>query len=69
MNLTPQAKAIWDKIPRDIQLRLLNNVFCATCRGNTGIGEVYGTVEKRELILKGICTKCGGPVARVIEND
>lgn len=69
MKLTPQAKNLWDKIPGDIQIRLLNNVYCTSCHDNRSIGEVQGTVEKRELILRGICTTCGGPVARLIESD
>ncbi|MDY6791763.1 MAG: hypothetical protein SWH54_10910 [Thermodesulfobacteriota bacterium] len=30
---------------------------------------VSGKVEDGMLILKGICTNCGNPVARVIENE
>jgi hypothetical protein len=68
MKLTPQAKILWNEIPKDVQVRLLNNVFCVDC-GETGIGNVMGVVKDGNLILRGICTKCGGPVARVIEND
>ena len=68
-SLTPQAKKIWDAIPGDFQMKILNNVWCRTCSDTTGIGSVSGKVEKRMLILKGICTRCGNPVARVIENE
>ncbi len=67
-SLTPQAQEIWDAIPGDFQMKLLNNVWCRTCSDTTGIGSVSGKVEKGMLILKGICTRCGNPVARVIEN-
>ena len=67
--LTPQAQKIWDSIPGDFQMKLLNNVWCRTCSDTTGIGSVSGKVEKGMLILKGICTRCGNPVARVIENE
>jgi len=67
-SLTPQAKKIWDAIPGDFQMKLLNNVWCRTCSDTTGIGSVSGKVEKGMLIFKGICTRCGKPVARVIEN-
>ncbi|MBW2591214.1 MAG: hypothetical protein JRD71_10955, partial [Deltaproteobacteria bacterium] len=50
-------------------MKLLNNVWCRTCSDVTGIGSVSGKVEKGMLILKGICTRCGNPVARVIENE
>ena len=68
-SLTPQAQKIWDAIPGDFQMKLLNNVWCRTCSDVTGIGSVSGKVEKGMLILKGICTRCGNPVTRVIENE
>ncbi|MBW2608241.1 MAG: ORF6N domain-containing protein [Deltaproteobacteria bacterium] len=68
-SLTPQAKKIWESIPGVFQMKLLNNVWCRTCSDTTDIGSVSGRVEKGVLILKGICTRCGNPVARVIENE
>jgi len=68
-SLTPQAQKIWDAIPGDFQMKILNSVWCRTCSDTTGIGSVSGKVEKGMLILKGICTRCGNPVARVIENE
>jgi hypothetical protein len=32
-------------------------------------GDVTGKVAKRMLVLHGKCTRCGGAVARVIENE
>jgi len=68
-SLTPQAQKIWDAIPGDFKMKILNNVWCTTCSDTIGIGSVSGKVEKGMLILKGICTRCGNPVARVIENE
>jgi hypothetical protein len=68
-SLTPQAFSIWINIPGSIQLKILNNVWCTTCLETTGIGSVSGKVEKGMLILKGICTRCGNPVARKVENE
>jgi len=67
-SLTFQAQEIWDTIPGDFQVKILNNVWCRTCSDTTGIGSVSGKIEKGVLILKGICTSCGNPVARLIEN-
>ena len=44
-NLTPKAKQIWESIPGNIRLRILNNVWCAQCRDVTGIGNFAGNVE------------------------
>ena len=68
-SLTRQAFRIWINIPGDIQIKILNNVWCRTCLDITGIGSVIGKVEKGMLILRGICTRCGKPVTRAIENE
>ena len=68
-SLTPPAFRIWINIPGDIQIKILNDVWCKTCSDTTGIGSVNGKIEKGMLILRGICTRCGNPVVRVIENE
>jgi hypothetical protein len=35
-NLTPKAKKIWQAIPADIRLKILNNVWCVQCKAMTG---------------------------------
>jgi hypothetical protein len=67
--LTPQARRIWDTVTGDLQVKILNNVWCDSCSETTGIGNVSGKVEKGMLVLRGVCTRCGGEVARVIENE
>ena len=68
-SLTPQAFRIWINIPGDIQIKILKDVWCKTCSDTTGIGSVNGKIKKGMLILEGICTRCGNPVTRVIENE
>ena len=68
-NFTHKAKKIWQSIPGDIRLKILNNVWCVQCRDMTGIGNFTGKIEKGMLVLRGVCTRCGGEVARVIENE
>jgi hypothetical protein len=68
-NLSPKAKKIWQAIPADIRLKILNNVWCVQCKEMTGIGKVSGNVESGMLVLRGACTRCGGEVARVLENE
>jgi ribosomal protein S17E len=66
---TPKAKKIWEAIAGDIQIKILNNVWCAHCRKGSSIGNLIGKIESGMLVLRGTCTKCGGDVARVIENE
>jgi hypothetical protein len=67
MKLTADAEKLWAEVPKEVRTKILNNVFCGKCLGAVGIGNANGHVERGDLILKGICTSCGGPVARLIE--
>jgi len=69
MEMSNQARELWEKIPTDVRLRLLNNVYCVRCQGISGVGEAAATVLKGDLVIKGSCTKCGGPVSRVVESS
>ena len=68
-SLSPQGRKIWEAIPGEVRVKILNNVWCAGCAETTGIGNISGKKEKGMLVLRGVCTRCGGPVARVIENE
>jgi hypothetical protein len=68
MELTPQAKKIWAAIAPDQRLRILNNVWCVNCMKSSSMGAVSGRVEKGVLSLKGVCTRCGGLVARIADQ-
>ncbi len=62
------AADAFDSIDPKDRLKILNNVWCVDCRTVVGIGVVLMEVSGRDLVLKGSCTKCGGSVARVIEE-
>ncbi len=68
-TFTPKVQKIWESIPGDIRFKILNNVWCVNCASTTGMGKVSGKIEKGMLVLRGVCTRCGGEVARVIENE
>lgn len=68
MELSPQAKILWEKIPANIRVKLLNNVHCTSCSKTVGMGAVKGRVENGDVILEGVCTTCGGRVCRVLET-
>ncbi|MFH1251577.1 MAG: hypothetical protein V1715_10835 [bacterium] len=67
-KFSPPARAFWNKIPSDIQERLLDNACCAHCAAMTTITDYTGTIEKGDLILDGICIRCGNAVTRLIEG-
>ncbi len=67
-SLTPKALKIWNAIPCEIRMKILNNVWCVNCSDITSIGSVSGKIEKGMLVLRGICIRCGGSVARVLED-
>lgn len=64
-----QAVAIWNQTPNAMRLRLLNNVYCASCSGEVGIGNATAVVEGGALLIKGRCVQCAKPVARIIEEN
>jgi hypothetical protein len=68
-SFTPRAKNIWRAFPGDTQLKILNTVWCTRCRGMSGITHITAKVNAGLLVLIGKCSRCGGDVARVREND
>ena len=58
----------WNKLPKNVQELLLNNVFCSTC-GVTTIVDYSIHNDKFGVLLKGKCKKCGNNVARLVENE
>ena len=57
----------WSKIPPHVQQLLIGNVFCSKC-GVTTIVD-YGIHDDRfGIVLNGFCQKCGGRVARMVED-
>lgn len=69
VGFTSSAQKFWDELEPKSRVRLINNAFCFSCKAETGIGNASGSIENGNLILKGICTKCGEPVARLVESD
>ncbi len=63
------AKRIWDAIPPYHKTQILNNVWCGDCGKMTTIFRFTGRMEGKDLVLEGECERCGGKVARLIENE
>lgn len=62
------ARKKWAKIPPHIQDLIIHNVFCAVC-GETTIIDYSLHNDKFGVLLKGKCKKCGGDVARLVEDE
>ncbi len=58
----------WTKVPSNIQQLLINNVFCSKC-GVTTIVDYAIHNDRFGVVLKGSCKKCGGNVARLVEDE
>jgi len=67
-GFSPRATIAWNTIPVAIQIRLLNNFWCGTCLGNASVELKGGSVSHGDLILRGNCTRCGGAIARLVED-
>jgi len=63
-----EAAKKWRKIPKDMQKKLINNVFCGKW-GVTTIVDYSINDDMYGVLLKGYCKKCGGKVARLVENE
>jgi hypothetical protein len=68
-NFTPPAQKLWNKIPAEVRMQILNSVWCASCRDTVTMLNITGNVEGGDLVLKGKCARCAGPVSRLIESD
>lgn len=69
MGKTLDFKAMqkWNEIPKDMQQRLIDNVFCVNCTVTTVVDYEIKN-DKYGIKLIGKCKKCGEPVVRVIED-
>ena len=65
----PEAQRLWDAILPYHKTQILNNVWCGDCRKVTTIVHYTGNLEGSHLTLQGECKRCGGKVARLIENE
>lgn len=67
MTIDINAIQKWSKIPKHVQEKLLENVFCSTC-GTTTIVDYSMYDDKAGILFKGKCKKCNKEVARLIED-
>jgi len=62
-----KAMAKWNEIPKDIQEKILDNVFCRNCMTTTIVDYEIHLERGNMAVLSGKCKKCGVEVARVLD--
>jgi len=68
-KLNGSAKKRWDELSSDTRKAIMDFVWCTRCRSGTTMQVREGKMSGRSLVLHGICKKCSGEVARVIEPE
>ncbi len=58
----------WSKIPKDIQKKIIDNVFCSNCHVTT-IVDYTMRESDHGYVIEGKCKKCGKNVARFMEDE
>ena len=69
VRLTPEARKRWQQVPDWAKEKILQAVWCGTCLAGTPMQLREGRMKERDLILEGICRKCGAEVTRLIEPE
>ncbi|PCI35162.1 MAG: hypothetical protein COB50_05595 [Thiotrichales bacterium] len=68
MKGSKEAVAIWQQIPNNMRLTLLNNVFCGNCGTAVGISDATAKIYDDSFLIHGNCIECGHNVVRHIED-
>lgn len=68
-NFTPEAFDLWAKVPDQGKQKILANAWCSHCQAVTTMIDFGGEVVNHDLILKGVCSRCGGNVTRLLESS
>lgn len=66
MHLTPEAQAVWERIPAENQESLLAHGFCSRCLEDGPFSLEQGEMRQGELALIGKCRACGARVVRLV---
>ena len=64
-----QAMQKWNKIPKEVRRKVLDNVWCGRCLDAVTVVDYDMTNEDFGIVIRGKCKTCGGKVARVLEED
>jgi hypothetical protein len=68
-KLTPDARKRWNEVSERSRKDIIESVWCPHCQTGVPMQLRDGKMERRLLVLRGTCKKCGGEVARVVEPE
>lgn len=69
MSFTPAAAILWASVWPEARELVLAKVWCGSCRRSVQIVDYTGEEKKGDVVLRGKCAVCGGPVCRVVETS
>jgi hypothetical protein len=65
---TPEAARRWKEVPRAVQQRILDNVWCGQCLASVPILLEMAEMDGDDLVLRGKCRNGGAGVCRMVEG-
>ncbi|MBL7214598.1 MAG: hypothetical protein ISS71_02845 [Phycisphaerae bacterium] len=68
-TFTLEALRRWEKIPKEAQRKILDNVFCGECLDVVTIRLEMAKMDGKNLILQGKCQYCRHDVCRLVEPE
>ncbi|MCL1924761.1 MAG: hypothetical protein FWF50_04170 [Defluviitaleaceae bacterium] len=68
MSWNDKAKTYWDNTPKEIQFKIINNMFCMCTKENTTIIDYIVFPENKHAVLRGKCIKRGNNVERMLDE-
>jgi hypothetical protein len=66
---TAAALRQWDKLDPTTQAKNLGTAWCGLCRRTTHIQVRSAKMDRRVLLLSGLCGHCGSNVAHTVERQ
>ena len=67
-RFTPQARRLWEALAESERRSVLSSVWCPVCMQKGEIASYQGRVVQGDVVLSGVCSRCGGDVSRLVET-
>lgn len=59
----------WMRISKQFRDKILNSVWCSTCKEGVTIVDYFIDEDERSLTIQGRCKNCGNAVVRIVEKE